>query len=218
MLTYYKMHNRPYHVSKQKGSGIFSYIKSKVNKFSSALKGRPKVLNDLMNSTQGIGVLSIMVCRKPINSVFQKIISILSLEKMKYDTLFHLYAIFTLGNGESWVIEKNERVIVKRWNNDRSGDCQPTLFLNNGKDIKSYVENLEKAGIVYEYNATSTNCQDFILRLLNSNGINQYDNFILQDVKNLLPGVVKNFSKLLTDTAAVGNVILNGGKLKRIPT
>lgn len=204
----------------KKGSGLFSYIKSKVSKFHSALRGRPKALNELMNNTQGVGVLNITVCRKPINSVFQKVMNVLSLgkvnerlEKEKYDALFHLYAVFSLGNGETWLIEKNERVTVNRGNRNNT-DCEPTLFLNDGKDIKTYIENLEKLGVanIYEYNSTTSNCQDFIKKLLNSNGIGAYDKFILQNVANILPDVVKNFSKLLTDVAAVGNVIINGGK------
>ena len=201
----------------KRGSGIFGYIKSKVTKFQSTMKGRPKVLNDLMNSTQGISVLSITVCRRPINSVFQKIMNVLSLGKVnerlkkeKYDSLFHLYVVFSLGDGQTWLIEKNERVNVSR--GSRSGDCQPTLFLHDNKDIRNYIESMEKVGIVYEYNSTTNNCQDFVKKLLNSNGINSYDEFILQNVTDIVPDVVKNLSKLLTDSAAILNVIKNGGK------
>jgi hypothetical protein len=208
-----------------KGEGIVDFIKDKFSKFSIALRGRPKVLNDLMESTKGIPVVSITVCRKPINSVFQKILNFVTfgkvnqeLKKTSHDTLFHLYAVFTLSNGATWLIEKNERVMVLTGkgivDKQTRSVCEPSLSINNGNDINTYILKLEALNIkdIYVYNSFSKNCQDFIKNLFNANGIRQYDNFIYQPVSKLAPPIIQNIAKGITDIAAGIDVIVKGGK------
>ena len=208
-----------------KGDGIISYVKGKIKDFKTALRGRPKVLNDLMNSTENIPVVSITVCRKPINSTFQKILNFVTfgkvteeLKKTSHDTLFHLYVVFTLSNGATWLIEKNERVMVLSGKGviDKTtrSVCAPSLAVSDGKNIKTYIMNLEEMEIpdIYVYDSFSKNCQDFVKNLLNTNDIYQYNDFIFQPVSKLAPPIVKSIARGFTDLAAGIDVLKKGGQ------
>ncbi len=89
------------------GKGVVSYITDKFSKFTTALKGRPKLINDLMELTKGVPVVGISVIRQPITPIFETILNKLTFGKLKnkmkelgYDKLFHLYLKFDLDYGE----------------------------------------------------------------------------------------------------------------------
>lgn len=203
------------------GEGIVSYLTDKYTKFKTAVTGRPKVLNDIMISTQGVPVVSISVCRKPITPIFQKILNTVTMGKvqstmqsMGYDKLFHLYVVFNLKDGRQVMLEKNERVMIKTGISEGSV-CTPPLSMLDGKDVKTYIETLESKNIpdIYVYSAFNLNCQHFVRSLLNANGITKYDDFISQNTSVLAPSIIKSVANSVTGLAAKIDVLRKGGSL-----
>jgi hypothetical protein len=174
-----------------------------------------------MEKTKNIPVVGITVCRKPITPIFRTILNKLTgnnltkkMNQLGYDQLFHLYVKFRLANGEDIRLEKNQRVMLRTGEESKETEQTPTLTMNDGKDIKTYILNLESKNIpnIWVYSAFDMNCQHFVRNLLNSNGITQYDNFITQNTTVLGSNFLKRMSNIITSTAAVADTIYRGGK------
>jgi hypothetical protein len=202
------------------GEGIVSYLTDKFSKFTTALKGRPKLINDLMESTKGVPVVGISVIRQPITPIFETILNKLTFGKLKnkmnelgYDKLFHLYLKFDLANGAFYMIEKNQRLMVRNSMPNKDAEFSPTTVTSDGKDIKSYIETMESKNIpnIYIYSAFKENCQHFVRSILNANGITKYDDFISQDTEVLAPSVLQKVAKGVTNLAGAIDVAYRGG-------
>ena len=193
------------------GSGVISNIKAKLNR-------RPKILNDLLKSKGDQKITNIEICRIPITSMFQKLLNLATLGKMRkkmkslhYDKLYHLYLVVHLVDGSVYSIEKNQRVTVLK-GKKQGGECR-AMWLNSKKTLRQFIETAEKLKIpgFYVYRMATTNCQHFIASLMNANGIRKFNKFILQDVEKLAPGYIKKIANVITDTVAVGDLIIKGG-------
>jgi hypothetical protein len=202
------------------GEGIVSYITDKFSKFNVALKGRPKLINELMESTKGVPVVGISVIRQPITQIFETILNKLTFGKLKtkmkelgYDALFHLYLKFNLANGKSYMIEKNQRVVVRNDSPNKDAEVSQVMALTDGKDIKKYFEVLESKNIpnIWIYDALKENCQHFVRSILNANGITKYDSFISQDTEVLAPNIIRKVAKGITNLAGAIDVAYRGG-------
>jgi hypothetical protein len=86
--------------------------------------------------------------------------------------------------------------------------------MNDGKDIKSYIETMESKNIpnIYIYSAFKENCQHFVRSILNANGITKYDSFISQDTEVLAPSILQKVAKGITGLAAKIDVVQRGGR------
>jgi hypothetical protein len=202
------------------GEGVVSYLTDKFSKFNVALKGRPKLINDLMESTKGIPVVGISVIRQPITAIFETILNKLTFGKLKnkmnelgYDKLFHLYVKFDLANGSFYMMEKNQRVMIRTSMPNKDAEFSQTTVTSDGKDIKSYIETMESKNIpnIYIYSAFKENCQHFVRSILNANGITKYDDFISQNTEVLAPSVLQKVAKGITGLAGAIDVAYRGG-------
>ena len=198
------------------GEGLFNFKKKFINKF---LDGRPKVLNDIIKSDGDVQVVKVEVCRVPIIGVFRKLLNLFSLgklnremQKLNYSQLFHLYGIIHLENGKVFSIEKNQRIdVYKERKKGKKAECLSTSF--SGATLEEFITAPEKVNMkdLYRYQGLSTNCQDYQKRLLNANGINKFDTFIMQKVDTLVPGVIKTISNRITDFAGILDFVYKGG-------
>ena len=57
------------------------------------------------------------------------------------------------------------------------------------------------------------NCQNYVKRLFNANGISQFDVFIGQKVRDLVPSIVQKLARGVTDVAGVIDYFKHGGGL-----
>jgi hypothetical protein len=151
-------------------------------------------------------IVDLKVARTPLSDKFGKIIDLandVEGTKKPHDKLFHLYFIATLKNGKQIRIEKNQDVNVIPYKPAHLEETEqislnntnltPTEFLTKAK---------EKMGSdFYHYDAFSTNCQHFVHNVLQSNEMESKPDFILQDVKNLVPQWGKNIAHFATDLA-----------------
>ena len=198
------------------GSGVFGDMQSSfIKKF---LENRPRVINDLISKFGANDIIKIQVCRVAVKPLWEKLINAMSFgvlrERMRerdYDKLFHLYVIIHLDNGDRYRIEKNQRMkIIKDPVISERTECLPIDVKINLAEFLVAPEQVDMKNL-YRYNAFSENCQNYVRRLLNANGITQFDDFIMQNVKDLAPGVVQSIARGITDIAGVADYIRSGG-------
>lgn len=180
------------------------------------LDRRPQQINTLLKFLGKQEIIKLEVCRVPVVSIIQKLINVLSLgrfkkelTKLNYDTVFHLYLIIHLKNGAIFSIEKNQRVNVIH-GKKQGGVCKEIQF--SGKTLNEFYFNAENRRIpgFYRYDAFKDNCQKWIFDILNSNGITEFNPFVLQNVSSLVPNLIKKFSKGLTDIAGLADLAVKG--------
>ena len=186
------------------------------------LAKRPKNINDLLDSKGELVISKISVCRIELRSRTRFVLSLLTFEnyedivkRLNYDKLYHLYAIIQLEDGYTFMIEKNERVKIIHYNENKPNltRCRTTNIKHRNITLRDFIENAENKSDenFYRYSATKYNCQRFILDLLTSNGINQYNYFIKQDVSDLFNSSISKFVDLVTDIAGIINYGYHGG-------
>jgi hypothetical protein len=152
------------------------------------------------------------------------------MEQLGYDNLYHLYLIIHLSNGKIYRLEKNHRVIITDLRSEIApsrglgssqskgglaptrGDCQTLVYPENNKTLNDFILTAEEKNIsgFYRY-SFKDNCQKFLYDLLNSNGINKFNHFILQDTNDLAPSYIKTFVKGVTGVAGIADYIYHGG-------
>ena len=202
-----------------KGDGVISDLKDKFIK--KVLLDRPKVIDDLIKREGKFIVEKVEVCRKPIRSIFEKLLNVFTFgqlkEKMKekdYDRLFHLYVILHLSNGTEYHIEKNERMAVKTPKlKSEETQCLTDDIKSRNINLETFITAPEKVNMdnLYRYSALNFNCQNYVKRLLNANGITKFDNFILQKVEDLAPSYLKILMNTITDIAGSYDFLKSGG-------
>lgn len=201
------------------GSGVIDYFKEKGEQLLDiTVRGRPKILNDLIKSEGNQIISAIKVCRRPITKVLTTLLNILTLGEMKkemnrlgYDELFHLYIIVYLENGAIYSLEKNARVNVVVGEIE-GGECEP-LYEYGGATLEQFIINSENQDIdnFYQYDSFNNNCQMWAYTILNANGISQFNSFIKQDINDLAPEIYKKIIKGLTNVAGITNYVMHGG-------
>ncbi len=191
------------------------------------LSKRPKPIRDFLIKRGRIQITDMKVCRKPVAGIIQKLSNVLTFgqynkikKSLNYDDVFHLYLVLTLKNGEVYTIEKNQRVEVSKGFR-HSQDCKMVelklsgnigLFNSNGLILRAEQNNLE-----YRYSAHKYNCQDFVMKILESSNLltPELKEFILQDADKLMPaGFLRTLAQKATDTAGTVDMVLKGGGLQ----
>ena len=183
-------------------------------------KGYPPKVNSFIGKFKNEIIRHIAVVRTPINKVIKSILDKFG-GKAPYDKLFHLRLQVTCRSGFKFTIEKNEVITVtKKFRKDKTDEKIniPHAF---GVTIDNFLLNAETSmGRKYFiYNAVSSNCQDFVFGLINSNGVknDKVNTFIKQDTKSIFEGHpnLRKFANSLTGLAGkIIDPILQGGKLK----
>jgi hypothetical protein len=197
----------------QEGDGITSMLADRL------LKKRPKAISVAMKKYIGTPITKIEVCRVPVSGVFQYLLNITTLgqwNRLKtkhYDEVFHLYMVIHFNNGDIISMEKNERVMVVSKNIGK-GKCI-NVPIRGLLTLKPIIENAEKkygGERLYRYNASSTNCQLFVLDLLKASLLNNAENeeFVYQNAGILLNAFSKGLAQGVTDRAGLVSYLLYG--------
>lgn len=182
----------------QEGFGIF---------FRDAGKLSPKI-RKLLEEVGNEKITSMTIFRKPISlSSFAKYLRVL--RNTPYDELFHLGLILNTQNG-TYLLDKQEVIHFERSSLPK-GENVETMDVKVDKDI-SINELLEKTrkrmgdSNFTSYSSRRNNCQDFLLNILDANGLNspEYRNFIKQDLEIVfqnLPSYADKISDFFTETS-----------------
>jgi hypothetical protein len=164
-------------------------------------------------------IVAMEVRRDPINSNIKKLIDIITFgklsqqtKKMGFDQLFHLYLVITLENGQIFRLEKNETVQLGNPVDKPKTDTEiKPVNLNKYITVNQLIENtIKEVGVdrFSVYDPFTTNCQRWIMDVLNSNGLNNEEltKFIYQDISDIIddiPQFSKDIAKDITDTASI---------------
>lgn len=142
---------------------------------------------------------SITVYRQPIMSIISKLLNILSLgrwdqakNKIHYDDLFHLYMIVQLNDDTKAIVEKNQDINVTDDIKTRDANTNSIVIDMKGRHptLLELLDNTRRGmgARFYNYQFASNNCQDFLLAILQYNGLSspQATAFIKQNVAELV--------------------------------
>jgi hypothetical protein len=193
-------------------------------------------LNSVQKIINRIGdeeITKITVNRTPLSKVLKFLLNITSqgqlekkMENTDYDTLYHLFVVIQTKN-ENFVIEKNEVIQIYKLSKLGKGTETLPVPVNAGLTLNDMLSKTKSkmGGSYYSYKAQDNNCQNFIMSLLISNGLNTdpLEKFVSQDVRTLFEGNEK-FRKIVNTTTDVGAVAttaldkIQGNELFRKPS
>ena len=187
------------------------------NVFDRIFGKMPRRVVKFLKNKGDLVITSMVIKRDPIMTAIDRVLNILSLGKWdeakrdaNYDKLFHLRLVITLSDGRSYTIEKNQTINVGGSVSKDTKDTESLIVpLSQRITVNELVERtIQKVGEdrFLDYDAFSTNCQRFVLDLLESNGLSDdaIKKFVYQDVEELLekiPSYVDKISHIATDTA-----------------
>ncbi len=174
-------------------------------------------------------VVSLLVRREPIQSMINKALNFITMgqwnkakDQMPYDKLYHLSMVATVvmpdGSTVPIVIEKNEVINIST-DYKSSGKMEFVNIPVIGElTLRQMMDKAQAAGDAeswWRYDAFTYNCQAFINRILDANGLNtpQIQSFVMQDVNTLLqklPAYTSPLAKTLTNIAGLANVAIYG--------
>jgi hypothetical protein len=212
------------------GDGFKDWASNQVERFKGFFRGVrldfPPKERALLQTYGNLEITHITVCRSPIVDALNKVLNVVSFGKWDnlrkgygYDTMFHLFMLVRFLNNSTVRIEKNE---VIRINNtfQLSKDVQSIDVPLLGKKLtlnEMFNTTIQRVGQerVFRYNAFSTNCQMFIMDVLESNGLmnESLKAFIYQDMKQIvekLPSFTQKIGKATTDLAHRLNILAEG--------
>lgn len=203
------------------GEGIFDSL------MKTSTGSMPANVKALLDKYGDVKINSIKLNRTPVQGAVQFLMNKFSkngnnfqkeLSKLPYESIYHLQMIFNTVKGRV-VLEKNERINMQ----ERPTETE-TININFNPNLtirEIYNNGLKIAGdkLFYSYNASSNNCQNFILFLLKGSKLDTPEaiNFTKQDTTALfqkdpnLRKIANSFVKI----GAVVNTTMNGGNIKK---
>ena len=223
------------------GAGFFDDLISGIKKrfafgtrkeFSPADK---KVLEE----NKGKKIVEIKIVRTPLMKAIDTLIDMASGKKFKkvagFDQLFHLFMLIFLEDGTKLLYEKNStpRITVDIPSGKEFSKDSRAIVVAEGANLPTLGEFIGKAQALmgddyWKYSINKLNCQDFIARSLQANGLlNEEDKaFIVQNIqeasKTVHPLIQSAFQKV-TDLDAWFRKITgrglenrNGGRLAKV--
>ena len=195
---------------------------SKVNKMVERNDLPPKVRSLLKKNGDKI-IASAVINRKPVQKQLTSLLNAVSFGQFKknissapYDELFHLSIVLNTTDGKRIMVEKNE-VINMSMTPKKGGETYPITPFSTGKTLNEIMENTRKKmgdTKFFSYSARNNNCQDFIMSLLQANGMGDADEFkfVKQDTKQMFKGLktLSTVADFITDMAGTADVIIKG--------
>lgn len=172
-----------------------------------------KILEQHGNST----ILYARVGRKPITSAISMIVK--TFGNTSYDTLFHLFIELQLSDGFSIIIEKNAQINMDVNRQVSNSQYLPVPSVPKGLTVNELMLNTKKKlGSKYiPYNASSNNCQNFILQLLRANNMAtpELEEFVKQKTEDIFQDDnFKKFANTITDLGNRLDIIQQGGDIE----
>ena len=167
-------------------------------------------------------ITEISVCRNPVGSLLTGALNAVSLgafkksfSKKPYDQLYHLY-LWIKVEGNNITLEKNEVITMDIDASIRNGSDTMKVNIPDGLVLNSMMANTEAMmkQKFLTYSAKDNNCQDFVMAVLQSNGLGDDSiySFVKQDTKSLFANdnFLRKVSNTLTDVGARANTAIFG--------
>lgn len=208
----------------KKGKGLFAkpFIRNPLNTIDIAKKlvyGRRDYSPSSKRNLELFGnfeITGMTIGRHPLISPVTWLANHLTVGE-PYDKLFHLFLVVNTSQG-SLLIEKNEVINIAQFHGFKQGD--ETMIISNFPrvTINQLLENTRRRmgdDNFFSYQASSNNCQVFILNILEANNIHSGKEFILQDTGSIFKNhpELRKTANTITDIAGRANVLLEGGSV-----
>jgi hypothetical protein len=189
----------------------------------------PTKVKNFLKSHGDEKITSLELGRTPVEKYLTTVLNAISgnkfdelMKESGYDKFFHLYLIIN----DKYRIEKNQNINIIDYKKPKN---EENLIVKVNKDltINELINNAagntkeSQKNFFREYNLFTNNCQDFLLKILSSNGLGNSETtkFIKQNTEKLLEGLDKKITSgagHLTDVASgIDRAVqwLSGGKL-----
>ena len=181
--------------------------------------GYTQAVQKILNEYGDLQIRYAQVMRTPVKKIWTEILKNISVNfkaKLKdsdYDTLYHLFIVFSLSDGTKLLVEKN--AVINIVVNPKVPSNAEKVYVSIFKKLSinellntSHKQLGDKAFFVYK--ANTWNCQHFIFNLLKHSGITspELDEFILQSVAQLFNPTLSKFSRVLTDIGGFSEMLL----------
>lgn len=189
----------------------------------------PPRVRELIKKTSHLRIMSINVCRKPVNSNLQKVLNVISLngleagkKSMNYDDVYHLYLHIVLQGNLQLKFERNQVINLEIVKNIGTNDYQKVKLdkaITFGDFVNKAVKG--KGQEFFEYDVVNGNCQFFCRDILRANGLltPELEKYIMQDVEGVMrstPAYAKPLVDAVTDFANRIDMAIQGeGILKK---
>jgi len=188
-----------------------------MKRLNKVLEFKEHVPTNVKNALNRIGdktIVSARCGRTPVTSVIQQALK--TVADVPYDDLFHLFIELTLDNGQTWVLEKIERINLVKGNRSNKSGVEFTSSFPVNKTVNELFNNTrnQMGNKFLPYQSANNNCQVFIMGVLDGNGLNNSEltSFVKQDTKNIFKG---KFANTLTDIGGYANAIIQSTDLLR---
>jgi hypothetical protein len=191
-------------------------------------KGIPPKSRRVLDANGEALITQITVFRYPIPSAIINLLNLITFNKLfkdiPYDTLFHLGIQFILSNGKRILIEKNQTINISdiAFAFPKDTEYKKVRLLGKKISLNELIDNTRtKMGVHFShYTAFQYNCQNFIMNLLDANGLlNESDKkFIYQDVSLILkkidkyPWLTSAIQKATDSSAKIEEIIQGKGR------
>ena len=216
------------------GSGVVDWIKNKVSDVFKIRNGYNNLSSKTIKDYGDWKIFKLHIYRKPIDSVLEKVLNLISLGKFKkgmieseYDKMFHLGLFAIIGNEKGQfvniLIQKNAVIEISKtsFNISSYGENIP-IVINKPLTINQLLEKGQKelGDKYFKYDAFTNNCQMFIKALLSGSNLynDKLNNFVYQSLdiilKNL-PNSTPKIAKMITNLGGLTDKLLGNGKKKK---
>ena len=200
------------------GKKVINKVKKTFSKRKANLL--PPTIRKFLENSGDVLITNAEIIRTPVSGIITKLFSLISngqyitsLHEAGYDKAFHLAIIF---NGDK-MIDKQEVIKISKPNITKETQ-KLTVSVPSGITFHSLFDKTRELmgnSSLTNYNAKTNNCQDFILGVLNANGMNspQITEFVKQDAIKIFEGMpqyMEKVAKIATDIGAVANKVVEG--------
>ena len=189
------------------------------------LETAPAMYKYFLKETKGKKITQIALCRKALSDAFHLILKKGTPEHVSkrllaqdHGKLYHLWSNWTLDDGSKWLVEKNERLNMKKGHRN-DGPChEQVITFNPPVDANQFMKNAEQYHIkkhgdlsfFFRYRSTDFNCQYFIQNMLDANGVgDQHRKFVSQSVQALNDAFLSKIVKVGMDWQGFSNWVQN---------
>ena len=190
-------------------------LKRKVGLYSPSMR-------KLLSQVGSEPVKSIKIVRTPIEKFIKGLLNVISLGKYDqavkesgYEEMLHL----SLFINETYTLDKQAVVVLAKKNPIKNtSETMEVKSIPEGITIQSLIDKTKEYmgdEKFSNYSSKDNNCQDFLLAVLQSNGIlnDELKSFIKQDadaVFQKMPKISEKIAKVITDVGAVANKVVEG--------
>lgn len=177
----------------------------------------PPAFRKAIQKIGNIPVREVIVCRRPLNLVLNKITKLLA-NNSPYDEFFHLFLDIQLTDGSRWKLEKEHVLSLKPTTNADMDNAtcftlpRPVRGITIGKAMDQALKEFGPERL-YLYDPVKQNCQVFALDLIKQL-VGRIDentkNFVFQDVKGLFGEKTHSLARSITDLGAWWDRFIHG--------